>query len=159
MKPGIRWSSSRRRPIGLAAVLALVLAATAVLAVEAGASRSAFPGKNGRIVFDDQTGSLVLVNPDGTGLVRLARTGTPDQYIGASFSPDGTHIAYSKVGNDPDIYTIRPDGSDQREVTFSRGEDIDPTWSGDGSRSRSRRTATATGTSTRSTPTDRPRCS
>ena len=133
MKVGIRWSSSRRRPIGLAAVLALVLAATALLAVEAGASRTAFPGKNGRIVFNDQTGSLVLVNPDGTGLVRLARTGTPDQYIGASFSPDGTHIAYSKVGNDPDIYTIRPDGSDQREVTFSRGEDIDPTWSGDGS--------------------------
>jgi len=84
MKVGIRWSSSRRRPIGLAAVLALVLVGTAVLAVEAGASRSAFPGKNGRIVFNDQTGSLVLVNPDGTGLVRLARTGTPDQYIGGA---------------------------------------------------------------------------
>ncbi len=125
--------SSRRRLIGLAAASCVCLSVTAVLALEASATRSAFPGKNGRIVFNDQTGALVLVNPDGTGLVRLAKTGTPDQYIGASFSPDGTRIAYSKVGNDADIYTIRPDGSDQREVTFSRGIDIDPTWSGDGS--------------------------
>ena len=36
--------------------------------------------------------------------------------------------------SDPDIYVIAPDATGQREITFSRGVDIDPTWSGDGSR-------------------------
>jgi len=36
-------------------------------------SHAAFPAKlNGRIVFNDQNGSLVLVNADGTGIVRVA---------------------------------------------------------------------------------------
>jgi len=35
---------------------------------------------------------------------------------------------------DPDVYVIAPDASGQREITFSRGIDADPTWSGDGSR-------------------------
>ena len=116
----------------------VVAVAVAVAAVAAGAHASTrgFPGKDGRIVFNDQQGYLVLVNPDGTGLVRLAQTRTADQLIGASFSPDGARIAYSRVSNrgDADIYTISPDGSGQREVTFSQGTDVDPTWSGDGTR-------------------------
>ena len=127
------WTISRRTLIGLCALSCSALAAAALFTVGAEATRRAFPGQNGRIVFNDQTGSLVLVNPNGTGLVRLANTGTADQYIGASFSPDGRRIAYSKVAHDPDIFTIRPDGSDEREVTFSRGSDVDPTWSADGS--------------------------
>jgi len=116
-------------------VLAILTAAVLAAAVTAGATRTAFPGKNGRIVFNDKTGALVLVNPDGTGLVRLARTQVADELIGASWSPDGKQIAYSRYGNgDADIYTIEPDGSNQREVTFSRGTDVDPTWSPDGTR-------------------------
>src|SRR6478752_10892259 len=108
MEVGLMWDRSDRRLIEPAVALCAALALTALVAAGADATRTAFPGKNGRIVFNDQTGSLVLVNPDGTGLVRLANTGTPDQFIGASFSPDGSRIAYSKVGNDPDVYTIRP---------------------------------------------------
>src|SRR4029079_1657807 len=97
-------------------VLAILTAAVLAAAVTAGATRTAFPGKNGRIVFNDKTGALVLVNPDGTGLVRLARTQVADELIGASWSPDGKQIAYSRYGNgDADIYTIEPDGSNQRE--------------------------------------------
>src|SRR5262249_6151934 len=81
------------------------------------------------------SGALVLVNPDGTGIVRLARTNAADTIIGAAWSPDGKLIAYSKFGaGDADIYVIAPDASGQREITFSRGNDVDPTWSGDGSR-------------------------
>ena len=123
------------RLIVLALFSAAVLGAAAV-AVDAGATRAGFPGKNGRIVFNDQMGNLVLVNADGTGLVRLVNTRAGDQYIGASFSPGGTRIAYSGIGRNgnADVYTIRPDGSDQREITFSQAVDTDPTWSGDGTK-------------------------
>lgn len=99
--------SFHRRRLSVLAAIAAAAVLAAVVAVEATARPAAFAGRNGRIVFNDRTGSLVLVNPDGNGLVRLANTGTADQYIGASFSPDGQKIAYSKVGQDADIFTIR----------------------------------------------------
>jgi len=84
--------------------IAAVVAALALAAAAAGAHAStrAFPGKDGRIVFNDNQGYLVLVNPNGTGLVRLAQTRTSDQLIGASFSPDGKRIAYSRPSNSGD---------------------------------------------------------
>ena len=116
--------------------LGALIATAAVVTVGARAGQAGFPGKNGRIVFNDQTGNLVLVNPDGTGLVRLANTRANDQYIGASFAPAGDRIAFSGIGKNgnPDIFTIRLDGSDQREITFSQAVDTDPTWSGDGTK-------------------------
>src|SRR6266849_6334489 len=114
---------------------AVALCILGASAVGSQAAPRAFPGVNGRIVFNDQNGALNLVNPDGTGVVRLAGTNASDTTIGASWSPDGKLIAYSKQGGtDADIFVIAPDASGQREITFSRGNDIDPTWSGDGSR-------------------------
>ena len=114
---------------------AVALCILGASAVGSQAAPRAFPGVNGRIVFNDQNGALNLVNPDGTGVMRLAGTNASDTTIGASWSPDGKLIAYSKQGGtDADIFVIAPDASGQREITFSRGNDIDPTWSGDGSR-------------------------
>src|SRR5712691_12617213 len=114
---------------------AALLSLAALTSAGSYAARTAFPGLNGRIVFNDQNGALNLVNPDGTGLVRLAATNASDISIGAAWSPDGKLIAYSKQGQtDADIFVIAPDASGEREITFSRGNDIDPTWSGDGSR-------------------------
>ena len=106
------------------------------VALASHASSAAFPApQNGRIVFNDQRNALVLANADGSGVVRLASTNATDVVVGASWSPNGKLIAYSKYGaSDPDIYVIAPDATGQREITFSRGVDIDPTWSGDGSR-------------------------
>src|SRR5262245_43519625 len=100
-----------------AAVALSVLAGSA--AVASHASRSAFPGRlNGRIVFNDQNGALNLVNPDGSGVVRLANTEASDVTIGASWSPDGKLIAYGKPnGPGADIYVISQDASGQREIT------------------------------------------
>src|SRR5262249_2145607 len=96
---------------------------------------AAFFGKNRRLAFNDRSGYLVLGHPDGPRRLRRARTQAADYAIGASFSPDGKWVAYSKQGaSDPDVFVIRPDGSSEREITFSRGADIDPTWSGDGKR-------------------------
>lgn len=118
--------------------LALTVACGLLAAVAAGSSQSSttgFRGKNGRIVFNDRQGRLVLVNPDGTGVVPIARTNAADWVIGASFSPDGRLIAYSRYAStDPDVFVIRPDGSGQRQVTFSRGADVDPAWSPEGTR-------------------------
>ena len=72
----------------------------------------------------------MLVNPDGSGVVRIARTYAADYSLGTSFSRDGTQIAYStNRGGDGDVFVIRPDGSGQRQITFSRGEDLDPFFS------------------------------
>ena len=116
-----------------ASLLVALLGAAAATASQS--SRAAFPGLNGRIVFNDQSGSLMLVNPNGSGVVRVAQTHASDYTIGASFSRDGAQIAYStnRTG-DADVFVIRPDGSGQRQVTFSRGNDLDPAFSRDGSR-------------------------
>src|SRR6188768_2814378 len=118
-----------------ALLAALVVAlAGAAAATASQSSRAAFPGLNGRIVFNDRY-AIMLVNPNGSGVVRVARTSSADVIVGTSFSRDGQRIAYSSYSSsDADIFTIRPDGSDQRQVTFSRGSDVDPAFSGDGSR-------------------------
>ena len=85
------------------------------------AAQAAFPGQNGRIVFNDQNGALVLVNANGTGLVQLATHRHGRRVHRRVVLARRQAIAYSKVGHDPDIFMIRPDGSDQREITFSRG--------------------------------------
>ena len=119
-----------------AVAASLLLALVGAAAATASQSRqAAFPGVNGRIVFNDQSGSLLLVNPDGSGVVRVAQTYASDYTIGSSFSRDGTQIAYSASrSGDADVFVIRPDGSGQRQITFSRGNDLDPSFSRDGSR-------------------------
>src|SRR4029079_12722117 len=113
----------------LAALVVALVGAAAATASQS--SRAAFPGLNGRIVFNDQSGSLVLVNPDGSAIVRVAQTYAADYWLGTSFSRDGTKIAYSASrGSDPDVFVIRPDGSGQRQGTVSRGGDVQPEVSG-----------------------------
>src|SRR5919201_3059561 len=112
--------------LGASAALAVAAAATAI---GSHAGRATFPGRvDGRIVFNDENNNLVLVNPDGSGLVRLADTAASDTTIGAAWSPDGKLIAYSKPNgaSGADIYVIAPDGSGQREITFAAGDDLDP---------------------------------
>jgi hypothetical protein len=118
------------------------------------AARTAFAGLNGRIVFNDQNGALNLVNPDGTGLVTLAATNASDVSIGASWSPDGKLIAYSKQGQtDADIFVIGPDASGSERSPSRAGTTSIPPGRATGRGSPSRRTATAAPTSTRSRPT------
>ena len=51
-----------------------------------------------------------------------------------SRSPDGAHIAFaSQREGDWEIYTMRPDGCDARQVTNSTVDDRHPTWSPGGS--------------------------
>jgi Tol biopolymer transport system component len=73
------------------------------------------------IVFIGADGGLMLVHPDGTGLHRIALGASIDDATGgATWSPDGEWIAFAarRVGaDDPDVYLVRPDGTDLRQVT------------------------------------------
>ena len=92
----------------------------------------------------------MLVNPNGTGLVTVAKTATnPD------WSPDRRRLVYQSVRNgDSDLWTVNVDGSGSKEITYSVGEDGDPRGRRTARRSRSSRTGptrAATSSSSRRT--------
>jgi hypothetical protein len=79
---------------------------------------------------------IYLVNPDGTGLVRL----TNHPYLVSNFqpdwSPDHTKIAFvsNRDGND-EIYVMNADGSGQTRLTYTpASRERSPAWSPDGTR-------------------------
>ena len=84
--------------------------------------------------FRDGAGAHVYTVNAGTRQVRpLIAAG--DFTTGASWSPDGTRLAYSSAHNDnTDVWVAHADGSGSRRVTDSRGIDISASWSPDGKR-------------------------
>jgi Tol biopolymer transport system component len=125
---GNSWSRHAR-----ALVLLVLAVGVAGGSASASPSRStAFPGANGLIAFNSE-GAIFVVNPDGSGLRRLAQTNSSDYTTGVSWSADGRQLAFSAYrGSDPDIYIVQANGRRLRQVTFSRGIDVDPSWSPDG---------------------------
>lgn len=95
-----------------------------------------------RIAFSsnqDGNEEIYIINADGTGQVRLTFSTEDeglsgfDHDIGPTWSPDGEWIAFSsnRAGNF-DIYIMKPDGSEQTQLTFNPNGDIGSTWSPDG---------------------------
>jgi Tol biopolymer transport system component len=121
---------SRRRPILVASVLALVLVAAVVGRTAAGA-----PAPQRWIVFSAHpnggTGplQLVRVRVDGTGLSQITRGAK--SAVEPDFSPDGKRIVFARLGSG--IFRMNPDGSGLRRLT-SGARDIYPVWSRDGKR-------------------------
>jgi len=87
------------------------------------------------------TGSseMYIVNADGSGLRALK---TPGLAAGdPDWSPDGSLIVFSTepihewteegVADHPDVYTIHPDGTGLRKLTFDEGSGA-PSWTSDG---------------------------
>lgn len=75
-------------------------------------------------------GEIYTVHPDGTGLRRLTDPGEYDQVLASSFSPDSEWIAFAATGVDgqPDISTMRRDGSDVAPLTRTPEWDSGPDW-------------------------------
>jgi Tol biopolymer transport system component len=123
-----------RRLVGSS--LALAIVAAAVSSTEP--SRAAFPGGSGRIVFQRYrdgasaaSQGIFIVNPDGTGLKRLAGNAYAPKW-----SPDGTQLAYyANDGAGTALVISAADGATPRKVvtgTAGQGYPIDPSWSPDG---------------------------
>jgi tol-pal system beta propeller repeat protein TolB len=111
---------------------ALVIAGLVLVGVPA--ATAAFPGANGKIIFDrdvDPTQRQVFaMNADGSGQVQL--TNDPAGAYFASGSPDGRKIAFTRCAADCEIYVMNADGSDQQDVTNDPAADVGPAWSPDG---------------------------
>ena len=98
---------------------------------------------NGRIIFEStRDGHLQIyaMNDDGTGQVNL--TNSPANDMSASWSPDGSRIAFvsdrdhmhEPTGAEWEIYVMNADGSGVTRLTNNRVNDMSPVWSPDGSR-------------------------
>ena len=88
-----------------------------------------------QIVFHgvpDEGGSEIFVmNADGTNVRQL--TSTEYDNFWASWSPDGTQIAFtSDRGRGTEIYLMDADGTNVRQLTKTNFESFRPVWSPDG---------------------------
>lgn len=106
---------------GLLSVVGAVLA----LLVTAGISWAAFPGENGRIAYSGDSryppsADLFSVLPDGTSIERLTLTRELNEWVPA-WSANGRRLAFERsvpsYYGGTQVFTMRADGSDQRQVT------------------------------------------
>ncbi len=120
-----------------AALAAAALAVGLLALVEIKPAEAAFPGANGRIVFqsnrDAGAGEIYSMKPDGSDIKRMTFTG---QNVEPAYSPDGSRIAFiSSRDGEYDIYVMNADGSNQRRLTNNVSvTEQNPVWSPDGTR-------------------------
>jgi Tol biopolymer transport system component len=95
-----------------------------------------FAPLSNKIVFDsdrDGVSDIYVMNPNGTGVVRL--TTDPDSDAEPNISPDGTKIAFvSDRDGSEDIWVMNADGTNQVNLTNNGFADRQPVWSHDGSK-------------------------
>jgi WD40-like Beta Propeller Repeat len=89
------------------------------------------PGRfspDGTLVATSANGSIMILDLDGNVVETITEDGA--YLFGPAWSPDGTHIAFSRTtgGYHADIWTSRPDGSDRRQVTATPDNEINVHW-------------------------------
>ncbi|MCL4394709.1 MAG: hypothetical protein M1482_07885 [Chloroflexi bacterium] len=58
---------------------------------------------------------------------------TTDGGSNPQWSPRGDKIVYQAGGNPANVFEVNPDGSGMKQLTAGKSNDIQPTWSSDGS--------------------------
>ncbi len=128
----------------------IALGCAGCLAPMASPALAAFPGDNGRILFDGNRGSgdtdIWTIAPNGRAPVNLTAGSKGNDDLG-SWSPDGTRIVFmsnreternpdppGRRQPDTELFVMDADGSDPTQLTFNRLDDEDPAWSPDGER-------------------------
>jgi TolB protein len=73
---------------------------------------------------------LYVIRPDGSGLRQVTHVSADTMLLSSSFSPDGRRIVYSQTGRggQPDIFTIRVNGKNVRQVTNTPLWESAPDW-------------------------------
>lgn len=71
---------------------------------------------------------IYLVATDGSGESRRLTDG--GRNLAPDFSPDGDWLTFTsyRAGDDAEIFIMRPDGSDVRQLTFNERADWQPRW-------------------------------
>jgi Tol biopolymer transport system component len=121
-------------------VLLLVTLAAASLLAAATIAQAAFPGKNGKLVFDSPVPEeavtrhpqVFTVDPDGGNLTQITRESAGQEHHSSpAWSPDGTQIALYAG----ELSLMNPDGTGLRRIPVAPGTDGQPRdWSPDGLR-------------------------
>ncbi len=119
----------------------VVLALVAV-AVWPGRAHATLPGPNGKIAFSsDRNGTkdIWVMNPDGSGQALVRSDGADDFYEPyPAWSPGGRDIAFMRewrpFNHQGNIFVMRFDGSDLRQVTDGFDYHYGPAWSPAGDR-------------------------
>jgi TolB protein len=77
--------------------------------------------------------NLYAIRPDGSRLTELTHARAGEQYLSASYSPDGKWITFgasrgTAKNAKPAIYVMRANGSGMRQITRSKFWDSAPDW-------------------------------
>src|SRR5215204_4801040 len=123
-------------PVAAAAVLAACLL---VLVATEKSAKAAFPGQNGKTVFQraarnsDTNTEIYMMDPDGANQTNLTNNPAPD--YDPTVSAGGAKIAFEsgRDGN-MEIYAMNADGTNQTRLTNALGSDSAPAWSPDGTK-------------------------
>ena len=132
---GVRRKHSARHPGRPRRWLPRAIVVATLLAASSSVAHAAFPGTNGRIVFqtnrDVNNAEIYSMNADGTDRVALSRN--PAEDMEPRWSPDGSRIVFvsNRTGND-EIYTMNADGSGVTRLTFTFATNRRPSWTADG---------------------------
>ncbi len=110
---------------------AMMLVGASVLWTAGTPALAAFPGANGRIVFDNLfsgSSQIYSVRPDGTGLRQLTNFPEGSWAWQPRVSADGRSIVFlvSTEGENDQVWLMRSDGADQHPLA------PEPDWSGGG---------------------------
>lgn len=133
------WSGSAtvprmKRPLALTLAALSVLAATPFIA--AGPAAAAFPGRNGRIVFQRFDGGLPdihTITATGAGELNLTvSAGVEDR--DPAWSADGKSIMFRRSGAGVDQLWVMDSGGGSLVVVPGSGTASGPAWSPDGKR-------------------------
>lgn len=113
------------KPLTISLLLAVVTAVGLLTLVES--AQAAFPGDNGKIVFECN-GGICAMNSDGSNPTYLTREG----YVPV-WSPDGEQVAFMDYQDDGyEVYIMNADGTGRTKLTDNTASKNAPTFSPDG---------------------------